>query len=234
MVAVYLAAHYAPPGTIVHIDCKGVITSVQKGGPRVILGEMVSFIRQCVQGKGLRLRHVKAHDGIPGNETANTTAQTCNASVKVSPMQVPTNAFHVVFKGERFTYPHKKWTKTLLPTHQQADIWHVSFRPLRYRFQTWIKWIYACKWVPGYEGYHSFWFPPRSPGFSKHAKMCVRCGSLHNQSVHGYIAFCDQTHWCKLGFNHGRVQFSSGLRNGGPMPTNATDSSWANYAFLHR
>ena len=194
MVAVYLAAHYAPPGTIVHIDCKGVITSVQQGGPRVMLGEMVSFIRQWVKRKGLSLRHVKAHVGIPGNEVANTTAQTCNASVKFSPKQVPTNAFHVVFKGEKFTYPHKVWTKTLLPKHQQSDIWHVSFWPLRYRFQTWIKWIYACKWVPGYEGYHSFWNPPGSPGFSKHANLCGRCGSSHNQSVHGYIAFCDQTH----------------------------------------
>ena len=48
MVAGYLAAHYADPGTIIHIHCKGVITSVQKGGPRVVLGDLVSYIRLSV------------------------------------------------------------------------------------------------------------------------------------------------------------------------------------------
>ena len=138
--------------------------------------------------------HVKAHVGIPGNEAPNTSAQKCNASITISPNQSPTNAFHVVFKGEKFTHPRKVWTKHLIPKHQQADIWHVSFWPLRYRHQTSIKWIYAFKWVPGYDGFHTYWAPLGTRGFTRHEKMRVRCGTNHNHSVHGFIAFCDNSH----------------------------------------
>ena len=37
MVALLLAAYYAPEGTAIYVDCKGVITSVNKGGG-VIMG----------------------------------------------------------------------------------------------------------------------------------------------------------------------------------------------------
>ena len=55
-----------------------------------------------------------------------------------------------------------------------------------------------------------------------------------NQCMGISLSVIKHIHWFKHGSNHGRVRFNSELRNGGPMPTNATDSSWANYAFLHR
>ena len=135
-VALYLAAYYAEAGTTIHVDCKGVITSVTKGGSRVVLGEMVQRIRLLIQEKWVKVVHVKAHVGILGNEAADKSAQHCNVLVTVSPQQVPTNAFHVVYKGEKFMHPHKVWTKTKIPKHQQLDIWHVPFWPFRYEFQT--------------------------------------------------------------------------------------------------
>ena len=154
----------------------------------------MKMIRRLIQEKKLKLKHVKAHVGIVGNEAADKEAKKCNESVTESPQQMPTNAFHVVFKGEKFIHPHKAWTKTEIPTHQQLDIWHVSCWPLRYKFQTWIKWIYACKCSAGYDSYHSVWAPPGTTGFIKHAKMCVKCGTMHNLSVHGCIAFCNESH----------------------------------------
>ena len=49
MCALYLAAYYADAGTTIHIDCKGVITSVLRGGCRVVLGELVKMIRRLIQ-----------------------------------------------------------------------------------------------------------------------------------------------------------------------------------------
>ena len=47
MVALYLAAYYAEAGTTIHVDCKGVITSVLKGGCRVVkLREIEAETRQ--------------------------------------------------------------------------------------------------------------------------------------------------------------------------------------------
>ena len=68
MVALYLAAYYAESGTTIHVDCKGVITSVLKGGCRVVLGELVKKIRMLIQEKRLKVVHVKAHVGIVENE----------------------------------------------------------------------------------------------------------------------------------------------------------------------
>ena len=101
MVALFLAAYYSEAGATIHIDCKGVITSVLKGGKRVVMGELVKHIWELMQEKGLKVTHVKAHVGIRGNECANTSAQTYNASVANSPNQQATNAFHVVFQGKQ-------------------------------------------------------------------------------------------------------------------------------------
>ena len=67
-------------------------------------------------------------------------------------------------------------------------------------------------------------------------RNCV-CGVAHciiNQCIGISLSVIKHIHWFKHGSNHGQVRFNSELRNGGPMPTNAIDSSWANYAFLHR
>ena len=81
MVALFLAAYYAPEGTTIYLDRKGVITSVNKGGKRAIMGDMVAQIRVLMQEKSFKVLHVKKQVSIRGNEVANSCAQTCNSSI---------------------------------------------------------------------------------------------------------------------------------------------------------
>ena len=48
MAALFLVAHYSEAGTTIHVDCKGVISSVMKGGKRVVMGELVKQIRALI------------------------------------------------------------------------------------------------------------------------------------------------------------------------------------------
>ena len=44
MVALPLAVYYTEAGTTIHVDCKGAITSVNKGGQRGTMGELGKHI----------------------------------------------------------------------------------------------------------------------------------------------------------------------------------------------
>ena len=48
---------------MIRVGNKGVILAVQGHKGRVILRQRVNKIRELVQGKGLRINHIRAHQG---------------------------------------------------------------------------------------------------------------------------------------------------------------------------
>lgn len=65
--------------------------------------------------------------------------------------------------------------------HEGVHWW--SWTPIQ-RSLVWAKWFFGAKCVKGYEDPRSFWKSHRSKA------ACPLCGTYHNQSIHGVIAYC--------------------------------------------
>ena len=107
----------------------------------------------------------------------------------ILPLQLPawpSEPWELVFKGEVVGPPNKTWAGVFTPQHTQANIHHISWRPLHQLQMSWIRWLFACVIAEGYDYPTSFWKFPPPPSKT----TCKACKGRHNMSVHGHLAFC--------------------------------------------
>ena len=91
-------------------------------------------------------------------------------------------------EGELVVRPHKTWGREKVPHHGHEGIHPISFKPLVWGDIRWFKWLFALRYAEGYSSPKSFLF---NKGGAKN--LCRTCLTFHNTSVHGYIAFCDNS-----------------------------------------
>ena len=70
----------------------------------------------------------------------------------------------------------------MIPTHGHRNIHSISFTPLRRMSCIWVQWSFGLMWQEGFAPYTTY--------RSLQWKPCPLCKVAHNQSIHGYIAFC--------------------------------------------
>ena len=82
--------------------------------------------------------------------------------------------------------PHKVWTLSPFPTDADEGFHPLSWRTLRIWRLACHKWLFRQQSRLGYVHYART---------DTHAKRpCPHCYCFHNQSLHGTLAFCTQTH----------------------------------------
>ena len=184
VIGVLLDAHYSPPRTPLFTDNQGVSKVVNH--TKQVLNEAywIGLARAELKAKGSTLQWEKAHAQIRGNEIADDFA---NRGTK---LPLPTGfsrsfrPWEICINGEPFLPPHKVWTHDLIPSHRPRHIHTTTYPPLKRSILVWYSWHFALVWRPGYSAPTTFWrdTPPKRP--------CQLCKGSHNQSVHGYVAYC--------------------------------------------
>ena len=130
---------------------------------------------------------VEGHSGEEHNETADYFAKIAT-HLPAQPAIKSTGPWDLVVLGERVPPPHEVWTRRQTPTHRHERFHPLSFVPLRWNRVVWHKWIFVLQQRIGLQHYATFWRddPPK--------QECTSCGNRHNSSVHGYLAYCHDTH----------------------------------------
>ena len=183
LLGLYIASHVCPPGTTLVTDCAGALNAVMRPLPPVQSADLLHPIRSLVKSKGLQLQKVKAHATNIFNNLCDLLAKAA-AFLPPHPAAVPSGPWDVIHSGCVQRPPHKTWTHTAIPSHAHEGIHPCSFQPLKLQRMIWFKWIFGLHWSPGYSAYTTFWKQtvPCHP--------CPLCRHLHNQSIHGVLAFC--------------------------------------------
>ena len=104
------------------------------------------------------------------------------------PPATPTTPWDIVRHGERVLPPDKVWTLDLVPAHTHEHFHPSSWTPLKYRRLAWHKWLFGLQTRSGFSHYASYW-KDELP-----TSACGHCGSRHNASVHGVLAYCEPSH----------------------------------------
>ena len=127
------------------------------------------------------------HSGIKGNKLADRYAKKA-VHLPNNPAVYPKSDWDLVVEGELVVGPHKTWGRLKVPHHGHEGIHPISFKPLVRGDMRLVKWLFAVRYVEGYSSPKKFWF---NKGGAKN--LCSTCLSFHDTSVHGYIAFCDNS-----------------------------------------
>ena len=184
--AFVLACRLAIPGSTIFTDSKAVLSAISGSRQRVVLGHLVQLARDCMREKSLRCQHVQAHVGHAANEHADLLAKRASHSLPPQRAQIPRQEWDVCFEGEKQSPPHKVWARHLIPHFSHEGVHWWSWAPL-HRSISWAKWFFGGKCVKGLADPRSFWKdrPSRT--------ACPHCALFHNQSIHGMVAYCQQT-----------------------------------------
>lgn len=187
LVALYLAAKHSEEGATLLTDSKSAMQRILSDQVVVYEARWVEAIRALIRLKGLVLEHVPAHTGILGNEEADKWAKVSSQKLQPQPYVHPKGPWEVGFKGELVSGPAKTWGRHQVPKHRHLHVHAWSWRKLSVS-QRWDKWMFGHVSAPGLQHPQSFWFnsPPKLP--------CPTCKRMHNQSAHGYLAFCTPQH----------------------------------------
>ena len=187
LVGMLLGSHFSEVGDTIRLDCQGAIASAQSARRPVRQAFWVQEVRTSILAKCQGLELVEGHTGEVHNEMSDKYAKVCMA-LPLPPPQTRVTPWDVVRHGERMAPPHKVWTHGLFPTHTHEGFHPLSWRPLRFRRLAWHKWLFGLQSRLGYAHYATFWThaPVKHP--------CPHCHRFHNQSLHGTLAFCTQTH----------------------------------------
>lgn len=197
LLGICLAAAHSPPGTTIWSDSKGAVKAVQGDFTPVKEKTWVLRARSLVKEFSHTISWIKGHAESEGNNYADFLAKAA-AKMLPQPPQKPQTPWEFAYEGEVFHPPHKVWTHDLIPTHSQTGIHQISFAPLRRQTLGWIKWIFAHVWRPGFSHFCTFWsVPPKASRIP-----CNTCGTHHNLSVHGIIAFCSESHPLVQAWSH--------------------------------
>jgi ribonuclease HI len=181
--ALALAVEVVDPGSTIYTDSAAALAAVKGSSPRVTLAHPIHYIRQQVAEKHLVLQHVRGHQGIVGNETADKVAKEACRTLPQPPPQIRQSPWDICVHGELQTAPHKTWVRQLTPQHAHQDIHSWSWRPIGR--PGWLRWLFGCKSVKGFAHPTTYWNNHSS------ATPCSFCHMLHNQSVHGVIGQCE-------------------------------------------
>jgi ribonuclease HI len=183
LTGLYLACHLSPPRSTLVSDCSGALKAIERPQLPVRSSDLLIPIRDLVRVKSLQLQKVKAHATDALNNLCDLFAK---AAAFLPPLPPPKrqHAWEVFHSGVVQCPPHKTWTHQAIPTHAHVGIHPSSFRPLRWKRAAWYKWVFALQWRPGFDAYTKFW------NQSVPLRACTWCGNRHNQSVHGFMAFC--------------------------------------------
>ena len=187
LVGMLLGSHFSEVGDTIRLDCQGAIASAQSARRPVRQAFWVQEVRTSILAKCQGLEWVEGHTGEVHNEMSDKYAK-IGTALPLPPPQTRVTPWHVVRHGERMAPPHKVWTHGLFPTHAHEGFHPLSWRPLRFRRLAWHKWLFGLQSRLGYAHYATFWTdaPVKHP--------CPHCHRFHNQSLHGTLAFCTQTH----------------------------------------
>ena len=186
VIGVLLDSVYSPPEAVLYTDNQGVSKVLSHDRPVLKESYWISKTRESIRSKQQQVEWEKGHVGIRGNEIADKYANVATTLPMPGQPGRSLGPWEVGINGEIMYPPHKVWTHARIPRHSPKGIHNSSYSPLKRNNVRWYKWHYALVWRPKYMSPTSFWVNAPSK------KPCCMCKEHHNQSVHGYLAFCKQ------------------------------------------
>ena len=187
LLGILLGSHFGPHNSVIRVDCQGAISAELSERRPMKEAYWVLAVGDSLGTRNQSVLWVEGHSGEEYNETADYFAKIAT-QLPAPPANKSTGPRDVVVLGERVLPPHKVWTRSQTPTHRHEGFHPLSFVPLCWNRVGWHKWIFGLQQRIGFQHYATFWRDDPTK------QECTSCGNRHNTSVHGYVAYCHDTH----------------------------------------